>query len=243
MAIYWIINAVTWPHIELLVNYLRECRSKNEVTESLRIGMNHCIILYSACYVEGILESGLKAVIRQKRDVFNKVEISDFYTRKTVNTLFTALETDVIRRVSRTTGMPNYDEIFKLLTGQRISDKPKVQPLWEGIQTLFQFRNVLAHSREVSTTLLQAYWIPEEWREEFSGGYKKAEDYLLKCNLVKSKFSDCKSLSTFFTDKVADHFWKLAKELVIGISDSIPEDVKSAFDAVLLNSDDENVNN
>jgi len=128
--------------------------------------------------------------------------------------------------------------LFELLTDQRISDNANVKSLWEGIQTLFQFRNVLAHGREISATMLSAYWIEEEWKELFSGGYKKAENYLLKNKLVDKRFVECDSTALYFNDNVADHFWELSKKIVHQISESLAEDVKEAFDSEVFISND-----
>lgn len=234
MAKRVIIKQQTWPCIEELIEFLLTKRNNEEHSSTLRVGINHSVIFYSACYLEGIIESGLKAILSQKREVFNTVDIPELYARKTVNRFFNSLESDIEERIARTTGVPNYDKIFELLTGERISKYNGVNALWEGIEVLFQFRNVLAHGREISASKMSAYWIEEPWKEFYSGGYKKAEDYLLKKGLIAQKFIDCDSEELYFTDGVADHFWGLSKEFVYQVSNGLPEDAKEAFDGAVL---------
>lgn len=203
----------TWPCIKELIEFLSSRRDVDRPI-ALRLGINHAIVFYAACYVEGVLETTLKALLRRRREIYNKIDVPDFEIRKTINTLFNALEEDLQTRISRATGVDAYETLIELLTGTRIGQSKKVRESWEGIQVLFQFRNVLAHGRAISASRLSAYWIKEPWQENFSGGYKRAEEYLFKGGLLECKFMDSDQFDLYFTDAVADHFWGLARSFI-----------------------------
>ncbi len=210
-------------------------KSTKNLSKTLKVGINFSIILNSACYIEGVLETGLKALLCQKRNVFNKIlSHPNFYIRKTTNQFFNKLEEDLEGKISRTTGLSNYDDVFNLLIGKRPSKFPAIAPMWEGLKTLFHFRNVISHGKEVSGFLLSAYWIDEPWKESFRGGYKKAEEYFLKNNLVKKRFIESESERMFFSNRVASHFWKLAQDFVKNLSNSLSGEEKKAFDEAVF---------
>ena len=216
------------------IEFLLHRRSKAH-SVALSIGINHAIVFNSACYLEGILETSLKALLRRRREIFNKIDMPDFEVRKTTNTLFRALEEDLENRISRSTGISVYEQIIELLTNKKISQNEDIKELWEGIQVLFQFRNVLAHGREVSARRISAYYIKEPWKENFSGGYKRAEDYLTKVGLLDQSFMDSDKLDLFFTDPIADHFWELASKFVERcINSFIIEDKKVVDEALSI---------
>lgn len=155
--------------------------------------------------------------------------------RKTTNTLFNALEEDVDQRISRATGIDAYDDLFRLVTGSQLSRRDSLKPIWEGMYVLFQFRNVLAHGREISAARLSAYWIKEPWLDQFTGGYKRAEEYLVKRKLISKGFWDSDSEHLFFSDDVADHFWCLSSDFVREVQASVDAEDRAVFAEVLLN--------
>jgi len=60
------------------------------------------------------------------------------------------------------------------------------------------------------------------------GGYKKAEEYLLKNKIINVKFADCRN-DIYFTNKVANHFWKLSHKFIDAIIKSLDADLKKLF--------------
>jgi hypothetical protein len=202
-------------------------------SESLRVGINYSIVLNSACYVEGALEAGLKALLWQRRDLYSEVEIPDFNVRKTINRLFNGVFDDLETRISRATGPANYDDLFEIIISERISKYDLIKPLWEGVMVLFHFRNVIAHGREIAASLAQGWWTSGAWEENFSGGYRKTEDYLLKNKLIDKRFVEGSSEALYFTDDVADHFWNIAKEFIKRLSESLTGEEKKAFDSAV----------
>ncbi|TET47533.1 MAG: hypothetical protein E3J57_04260 [Dehalococcoidia bacterium] len=222
----------TWPCIKELIGFLLQSRD-NQLTTDLRMGINHAIIFYSACYVEGVMEYVLKTLLSRRRELYNKIDMPEFEIRRTTNTLFNALEEDLEIRISRSTGISTYLDLINLLTGNTISQNPKIGELLEGINILFQFRNVLAHGREISAARLSAYWIKEPWQEIFLGGYKRAEEYLIKIGLLDSGFMDSNKVDLFFTNSIADHFWDLSSDFIARSIDALEDQDKIAVSKAL----------
>ncbi len=236
MPIREIQSQETWSSIEDLVEFLIQSRD-NRQTTNLRMGINHAIILYSACYVESVMEQVLKTILARRRKVFNRIKMSKLDDLRTTNFLFAALEEDIRIRISRSTGIVPYLDLIRLLTDTTpdttVVRNEKVARLLEGTQVLFAFRNVLAHGREVYATRLSAYWIQEPWQESFSGGYKQAEQYLIKLRLLDRPFMDSDKIDLFFTDSIADHFWTLARDFITAITKSLEDkDRRSVIQAL-----------
>jgi hypothetical protein len=172
-----ILTESIWPSIEAAVDHLSGAR-KAHLDESVKAGLNFSIILGAACYLEGILETLLRALLNHRRTVFNRVDIPDFETRRSVNVFYTRLEGDLSNRIGRSLGAPGYSEMFELLTGTKLSGLDQMSPLWEGVTVLFNFRNVLGHGREVSARHLSGGLVEGGEKEEFGGSYRLVEDYL-----------------------------------------------------------------
>lgn len=73
-------------------------------------------------------------------------------------------------------------------------------------------RNVIAHAKEISAYEVSAYWNNNVLEEIFFGGYKKAENFLIKIGLLKEKYIDVASVEYIFIDEVADYFYNVARE-------------------------------
>jgi len=115
MSIHRKIRAPIWPTIYKTNIHLISQRNGLDEKDEVRAGINLVVILNTTCFVEGALESGMKGILRQKREAFSKVDIPELETRKTVNILFNNLEKDMEMRIGRTTGIQNYDSMFELL--------------------------------------------------------------------------------------------------------------------------------
>ena len=235
MSTHKIIRAPIWLMIYETTRHLISPRDGLDEEDEVRAGINLFVILNTTCFVEGALESGMRGILRQKRNAFNKVDIPELETRKTVNVFFKNLEKDMEMRIGRTTGIQSYNSMFELLIDRKISQYDNVKPLWEGMQVLFNFRNVLAHGREVSATLVHAWNYDEEWKEFFSGGYSTVEKYLQKNKLITGKFTEGKLDNLYFEDKIADHFWNLSLNFLRKISESLKGEEKVAFDEEVIN--------
>ena len=128
--------------------------------------------------------------------------------------LYKRLIDDLRLRVAKTTGSENYDEVFSLVVGKKASETIGDPALWENVKTLFYFRNVIAHGRAVGYKLCFPPAVGGFWEEEFSGGYKKVEDFLLKKGLLESRHIEEGSNWHYFADEVADFFWSSASSFV-----------------------------
>lgn len=208
-----------------------------ESASLLRPGINISIILNSACYVEGALEAGLKALMHQRRGIYGQLNIPDFYTRKTLNGLFYRLADELETRISRDTGPERFDGLFEMILGEPISSLDSIEPVWEGIVVLFQFRNMIAHARAIFASF--TLHADGTYRDaSFRGGYRKAEEYLLKKKLIEHHFGEGDFEDFYFTDDVADHFWALSQDFVKRVSESLAGAEKISFDSGVWPVDD-----
>ena len=222
-----IFTEAIWPCIKTTLDYLVEKRGE-PVPDLVKSGLNFSIVLCSACYVEGVLEALLRALLGCRRADFNRIEIDDFDSRRAMNVYYSRLEEDLSHRLGRAVGASAYDEMFELLAGQRLSQLKEVASLWEGVTVLFNFRNVLGHGREVSARHFAGGSVKGGFREDFSGSYRVVEDYLRKKKLLDRRFVDAPSDYLFLSDPIADHFWVLAKALPAAVAYSLPEKEQNA---------------
>jgi uncharacterized protein YutE (UPF0331/DUF86 family) len=210
-----------WPYLESLNKFLIESR-KIVRQKDIRTGINYTIILNTACCVEGILEYILKEILFQKSTMLQEVKSKEFHQ------FYYSLEKEIHTRIAKTTGINNYNYLFKLLIGKELSKINIIKPYMEGINVLFEFRNVLAHGREIKFESFCIDITNKEYYDSFIGGYKKAEDYLLKKKIINVKYANCRN-DIYFTNKVADHFWKLSYKFINAIIKSLDADLKKLF--------------
>lgn len=230
-------NAI-WPCIKDSTEHLRRYRDAGAPTEVVP-GLNFSIILGSACLLEGVLEASLRALLELRRSTYSTLEIPDFETRRSMNTYYSRLEEDLDARIGRSLGAAGYDDLFMLVAGERLSQMKHVAPCWESITTLFNFRNVLGHGRQISARRRAARTeYPDEggfhvlsWIDEFSGSYRVVESYLKKRKLLSSSFVDGSAPYLYLTNAVADHFLDVALGVAKTISESLTGAEKLAHDA------------
>lgn len=212
MAIYKIYSDEIYSLYETMIDYLMAER-KEITNEKLICAMNLNIILNSACFIEGNLENKLKSVLESIKEKYNKIDISDFEIRKPINVFINNIEKDLDRKIAQCTGIEKYDELFHILLNKSLKKEKGIAEIIEGVQVLFQLRNVIAHGKEVKAYEVNAFWT-NGFEENFIGGYKKAETYLLKKNIIEKKFKDLESSNVFFSNEVADHFWQTSKKFL-----------------------------
>lgn len=210
MTIYKIYQASTFPFYEVMIKYLRGERT-NTTNEELLSAMNLNIILNSACYIEGQLEAKLKIIIQEIISKYYKHDndILDIETRKPVNIFMNNIEEDLKKKISQCTGIDKYDDLFQILLNKSFKKENSIAEILEGIQVLFQLRNVIAHGKEINAYEVQGSWT-NGLEENFIGGYKKAENYLLKKGILKNKFIESEKPNIFFTSSISDHFWNIS---------------------------------
>lgn len=217
-----IITEAIWPCIEASLDHFTASRAVGP-SPAVRAGVNFSIVLGSACYLEGTLETLLHALLEHRRGVYSNVEIPDFETRRSMNVFYNRFEDDLSARIARSLGAEGYDDMFELLTGAPLHDFDAVKPLWEPTTVLFNFRNVLGHGRQVHARQFTGGAVPGGFREEFSGSYRRVEDYLRKVGLLQDRFPDAHSEYIFLKDNIADHFWTTAKQIPAAVISSLPK--------------------
>lgn len=195
-----------------LAEFLLITRTKQE-TKSLKSALNMNLILACACYVEGVMEKTAKSALGYHRLVYNEIDIPQLELRKPMNMYFRRMEADIYQRVSQATGVDNYDRLFELLLGISFKNDDVIKMILEPLQVLFQLRNVIAHGKEISAYKVSAYWNNNVFEENFLGGYKKAENFLVKKGLLKERYTDAECVEYIFIDEVADYFYGVAREL------------------------------
>ena len=209
-----------WFCIPRVVKWLVEARDRDahSLNDEVRAGINFSIILNSACFLEGALESGLIAVLESHRNGDDP--------------LSSRLSDEVKERVSWTTGYKKYDELFELVVGVAAHDLTEARVLWDGVKSLFTLRNVLAHGRAVSHKLVFPSGKNARWREELTGNYKSVHGYLLQKQLIPKQIVPLDGDWFFLADSIADHFWNLATSFIVAVGNSLSETESKVFKEV-----------
>jgi hypothetical protein len=227
MAIEEIHKHTVFPYIEKHIEFLYSNRKNLERKQKdEKIGINYSLILLSACLIEGKLENDLKELVQHRSKVFNALDVEDFYKRRINGTVMNKLIHLTEDNISRTTGIGNFESLFKLLSYKRTPEKYSNYANWEGITVLFNFRNVLAHGREISAKRILAWWTDNNWQDEFKGGYNAAEKYLIKRKLIKKGVIENRSAEHLFTNKVTDHFYSISKSFLKYHSKLVKQEMK-----------------
>ena len=232
MATYIFYREQVLEYYKELVEFSLTSRSNTENTH-IKNALNLNIILSSACYVEGYMEKTAKCALGYFRLVYNAVNIPEFELRKPMNKYFTRIEADIYQRISQGTGIDNYDKLFNLLLGKSFKQQDSFKPLLESIQVLFQLRNVLAHAKEISSYEVSAYWNNNTFEENFWGGYKKAENFLIKKGILEDKIIKMPRVERFFIDPVADYFYNISQQFIQQLQFFVESNIE--FNDILTN--------
>lgn len=211
MATYVFYREQIFERYKELAEFSLACRNKPE-NSHIKSALNLSLILSSACFVEGFMEKVAKCILGYYRLIYNEIDIPELELRRPMNRYFGRIEADVYQRISQGTGIDNYDKLFKLLLGKSFKQETVFQPILESIQALFQLRNVIAHAKEISAYEVSAYWNNNTFEENFCGGYKKAENLLIKNGIIKEPFIKTQDVEQFFIDSVADYFYGIAQQ-------------------------------
>jgi hypothetical protein len=179
------------------IQWQTKLRSEASISREVKAGINFSIILASACYIEGNFERVLLKAINAAGTPQDPLQ--------------SRLMSELRLRVSKTTGSDGYNEMFGVVFGKKVNELIDDPDLWEGIKTLFFFRNVIAHGRAIGYKLYFPPGVGGFWEEEFSGGYKKVEEFLFKRNLLESRHIEEEDNWHYFSDPVADFFWESAE--------------------------------
>lgn len=228
MGITTVIRNPIWDTIALAnAWFIRMRASDTTMSTQERAGVNFSVLLNSACFVEGSLESLLRRLLDARSRLFHSIDKPHFETRRAFYLFIGRLIDDLEERVCRATGPENYSEMFQLVLGKSLAECANDTASWEGIRVLFFLRNVIAHGRMavIKHTMVRGTLRQPEWDEDFRGGYAKAAEYLQKRGLASGKFGDVDVETLVFNDRVADHFWNLAEAFTQAITTHVEADL------------------
>lgn len=212
MSRYEIHDEQIYEYYESIIKFNIDSR-KNITDEKLTTAINLNIILNTACFLEGFFEDRGMLLLGYYREIYDLVNFEEFELRKPKNVFFNNIQRFLSKKISQTTGIENYNTIFELLTDSSFIKSPKTAPFIEGINVLFQFRNVIAHGRQVHFYEVEAYFT-NGIEENFNGGYKRAETYCIKKGLLSKQVKDGGTAQLYFTNEIADHFFSLATNFI-----------------------------
>lgn len=202
---------------------------RNSVPHNLKAGINYSVILYSAIIFEAEMECLLHPIVNYYEEIYIKQSSSidgELLTVKNINRFLNNSFKNAKQEISKNTGFKHYKNMLSQLI-DNYQTTAKMQQLNEGINTLFELRNVIAHGRavtyEVKTYMPFPTYNTEKVEEDYKGGYKFAEDYLLKKKLIKIGDSGTHNLNSILTDVVCNHFVEIQKQYIRECKNSIPK--------------------
>lgn len=203
-----------WFCLPRTLQRLQQLRATERLS-MVQAGFNYTILLQSACFLEGALESGLEEMITSVPPANHP--------------MYTELKNEVRLRIGRSTNPDKYNQLFKLVCGVALSDLEPVGNKWPSFLALFALRNVLAHGRAIrSTTVLSPKSdVPSE--SEFTGDYSRAYDYLKGRQLVPAQNNPLELDWFCLKDEIADHFAEFSLKFVREVGDSLSGKMKEAF--------------
>src|SRR3990172_4784565 len=108
-----------WPCIGTTVDYLVKKRSE-PISQAVKSGLNFSILLGSACYLEGVFETLLRALLRCRQNDIQRIKIEAPESRRAIYGFYERLEDDLSDRVGHSVGAAAYAEMFRLLAGQSL---------------------------------------------------------------------------------------------------------------------------
>lgn len=224
MPTFYIYEDEIYTYFQEIVDLNRKTRNALE-SERAKVALNLNTILCAACFIEGLLEDRGNLLLGYHRETYNLIgKTADLESRKTLNFYFSRVETFFHKRLSQCTGLDNYNVLFEILTGNDFKKHPTIAPMLEGINVLFQLRNVIAHGRQI-----HGYEVEDDYtneiEENFLGGYKRAEEYLIKLGLLKQKFKDVENAKIFFANEIADHFYAITQKFVEAFDEFVFENI------------------
>ena len=207
--------------------------SRNNTTVNIQMGLNYNIILTSVLILEGKFERLLYAIVNYYDHIYvenmGNVDIKEDISvgknyRNFLNNLFDRTKT----QISKNTGISHYKNMLNMLIDD-YTPTQEMRSLEEGIEVLFQLRNVLAHGRavrfDIKTYMPYPTYEVENIEIDFRGGYKKAEDYLYKQGLLEQKCIENKDCHLLFSNKISDYFVNLQNKYIYECYKSIPFEI------------------
>ncbi|MDT4375822.1 hypothetical protein RO787_21055 [Blautia coccoides] len=215
-----------------LLNQTREylMSLRDTAPEHIQIGINYNIILNSAMIFEGEMEQLLHSIVTRYEEIYVRDmghgEIKEnLVLSKSFRSFVNGIFKNTMQQISKNTGYNNYKNMLIQLIDDYVIPA-EMKQFEEGIVTLFEFRNVLAHGRslnfEIKTHLPYPTYHVENVEEDFRGGYKRTEEYLLKKKLINQKIIESENFYSILTNDVCNHFVEVQKRYLQECKKSIP---------------------
>lgn len=204
--------------------------SRNAVTNNIQMGLNYSIILTSVLILESKFERLLYAIVNYYDDIYVKymghIDIAeDTLIEKNYRNFLNNFFERTKSQISKNTGISHYKNMLSTLI-DNYTPTQEMKNLEEGIEVLFQLRNVLAHGRairfDVKTYMPYPTYEVENVEVDFKGGYKKAEDYLYKHGLIEKKCIETRNFHILFTNEISNYFVDLQNKYIDECYKSIP---------------------
>lgn len=176
-----------WWHLPNLINFLKSQRGFKKPIYSINLS----IILNSAIIAEGFLYELLRYEIGEW------IKPDDLSSR---------LQAEIGQKLDKST-WNEMTKDFELITGKPILSYPTTKN-WKAITTLFQFRNMLTHSRPILFTVEKE---DDILKMKHFGKYETVYRFLIEKKLI-DKIDFEKSMRTTLIDTlIADYFWSEAQ--------------------------------
>ncbi len=217
------------------LGFLKDTRAffiscRDNVSEEVRVGLNYNIIVDTAFILEAESEALIHSIVDQYEQIYIKFyqpDLTDCDAKLAANakTLLRSSFSMIKNYSSKKTGMEHYKTIFNILIPE--SDLTTIKPFEEGIQVLYQFRNVIAHGRAIRFEERTYYAYPDYDNEvkkeiDFMGGYKKVQDYLIKKGLLEQPITESLDYKSLFSDAICDHMIKVESDYYEALKKCVP---------------------
>ncbi len=200
-----------WRNLPSTINWIKDNRNLANFdfyeARFLNIphGINGVIILNSASMIEGFFEE----ILIINLDFLKNQNL--FKRNKRVQKDIDRFIDSYFLKISKAT-FYNYSELFETILGLKLNNiiNEIDSNIWKRISTLFDFRNVLAHSQSISMEI-----DPTNDEYEFVGKFRKLQDYFFEEHLISESLSDDELfISMFLSDQIADHFFQLSIDFI-----------------------------
>lgn len=209
-------------------SYLLSCREN--APEDVLTGLNYNIIINTALIFEAEAENLLHNILDQYERLYIEFYQPDLIgVDKKLAANAKSISKSILPKIkeysSRGTGIDHYIKMFKFLIPEE--DLNAVTPFTEGIQVLFQFRNVIAHGRAIRFEERMYYDCPDYENEvrteiDFMGGYRKIQDYLIKQKLLDKPITETHDVTSLFSNKVCDHLIEMESKYMAAMEKCVP---------------------
>lgn len=187
------IESNAWWYLPSLIEFLRKSRLDNF---NEMYCMNISIILHSATIIEGFINEVLSEFIGENVDD---------------KSLEDRLNHELNQRIDKSS-WGDLQYLYKLIFGNDLSQVVD-NDTWKGINSLFDFRNMLTHGKIIRLSVFVENGIR---KAKFSGKYDKVYNFLANEKKVVEKIDLKREFPTvdLITNESADLYWKMTLRFI-----------------------------